>query len=39
MESKEDIYFGDLYFSEKEAKDGITSHATYITTVKVEWGE
>ena len=34
-----DLDFGNTYSSEKEAKDGITSHATYITTVKVEWEE
>ena len=34
-----DLDLGNTYSSEKEAKDGITSHATYITTVKVEWEE
>lgn len=38
-ESKEDIYFGDLYSSEKEAKDNINSSANCITTVKIEWEE
>ena len=39
MESKEDIYFGDLYFSEKEAKDNINSSANCVATVKIEWEE
>ena len=30
---------GNIYSSEEEAKKGITSYATYITTVKVEWEE
>ena len=38
-ESKEDIYFGDLYSSEKEAKDNINSSANCIATVKIEWEE
>ena len=38
-ESKEDIYFGDLYSSEKEAKDNINSSANCISTVKIEWEE
>ena len=39
MESKEDIYFGDLYSSEKEAKDNINSSANCVATVKIEWEE
>ena len=39
LRSDGDLDFGNTYSSEKEAKDGITSHATYITTVKVEWEE
>ena len=39
LRSNGDLDFGNTYSSEKEAKDGITSHATYITTVKVEWEE
>lgn len=38
-ESKEDIYFGDLYSSEKEAKDNINSSANCVATVKIEWEE
>lgn len=37
--SNGDFDFGNAYFSEEEAKKGITSYATYITTVKVEWEE
>ena len=39
LRSNGDLDFGDTYSSEKEAKGSITSHATYITTIKVEWGE
>ena len=39
LRSNGDLDFGNTYSSKKEAKDGITSHATYITTVKVEWEE
>ena len=39
LRSNGDLDFGNTYSSEKEAKDGITSYATYITTVKVEWEE
>ena len=38
-ESKENVYFGDPYFSEKEAKDNINSSANCVATVKVEWEE
>ena len=37
--SNGDFDLGNIYSSEEEAKKGITSHATYITTVKVEWEE
>lgn len=37
--SNGDLDFGNTYSSEKEAKDNITSHATYITTIKIEWEE
>ena len=39
LRSNGDLDFGNTYSSEKEAKEGITSYATYITTVKVEWEE
>lgn len=39
LRSNGDLDFGNTYPSEKEAKGGITSHATYITTVKIEWEE
>lgn len=39
LKSNGDLNFGKTYSLEKEAKDGIGSHATYITTVKVEWEE
>ena len=39
LRSNGDLDFGNTYSSEKEAKDNITYHATYITTVKVEWEE
>ena len=39
LKSNGDLNFGKTYSFEKEAKDGIGSHATYITTVKVEWEE
>lgn len=38
-ESKEDLFFGDLYSSEKEAKDNINSSANCVATVKIEWEE
>lgn len=38
-ESKEDIYFEDLYSSEKEAKDNINFSANCVATVKIEWEE
>lgn len=39
LRSNGDLYFGNTYSSKKEAKDGLTSHSTYITTVKIEWEE
>ena len=37
--SKEDIYFGEIYSSEKEAKDNINPFANCVATVKIEWEE
>lgn len=39
LRSNEDLDFGNTYSSEEKAKDNITSHATYVTTVKIEWEE
>ena len=37
--SKEDIHFGDIYSSEKEAKDNINPFANCVATVKIQWEE
>ena len=37
--SKEDIYFGEIYSSEKEAKDNINPFVNCVATVKIEWEE
>ena len=37
--SKGDIYFGEVYFSEKEAKDNINPFANCVATIKIEWEE
>ena len=39
LRSNGDLDFGNTCSSKEEAKDGISSYATYITTVKIEWGE
>ena len=37
--SRGDVYFGQVHFSEEEAKYVITPLDTYIKTIKVEWEE
>ena len=37
--SRGDVYFGQVHFSEEEAKDVIAPLDTYIKTIKVEWEE
>ena len=37
--SKGDIYFGEVYSSEKEAKDNMNPFANCVATVKIEWEE
>ena len=37
--SKGDIYFGEIYSSEKEAKDNMNPFANCVATVKIEWEE
>lgn len=37
--SRGDVYFGQVHFSEEEAKNVITPLDTYIKTIKVEWEE
>ena len=39
LRSNGDLDFGNTYSSEEKAKYNITSHETYVTTVKVEWEE
>ena len=37
--SKGDIYFGEIYSSEKEAKDNMNPFVNCVATVKIEWEE
>lgn len=37
--SRGDVYFGQVHFSEEEAKNVIAPLDTYIKTIKVEWEE
>ena len=39
LKSNGDLNFGKTYSSEEEAKNGVASYATCVTTIKVEWEE
>ena len=39
LKSNGDLNFGKTYSSEEEAKNGIASYASCVTTIKVEWEE
>lgn len=39
LNSRGDVYFGQVHFSEEEAKNVINPLDTYIKTIKIEWEE